>query len=190
MNQKIKCLIDGGFISIEDVMEYAQQYMDAVDAQDDERLMMMSDWECGEGTLHSYNEECNCEEYRMQFLDDLYKNAEPEYDGAGYTEEDRMPERAESPEYIIASTSFKLRETYIFPCDADGKITEYTEYGGLAERFANEDWTDHQKTVQSVMGNVPYRFEKRIETGNNGVYHYLYSKVNAADYWNGESLAE
>lgn len=183
MNQKIQELIDLQVISVKDVLEYAHNY------EWEQMMLIDSHYECSEGTLHSHDEECNCEEYKIRCLEDLYRNAEPEYnDDAGYTEEDRMPERAESPEYIIASTCFKLGETYIFPCDADGKITDYTEYGGLAERFANEDWTDHQKTVQSVMGNVPYRFEKRIETGNNGVYHYLYSKVNPADYWDGESL--
>jgi hypothetical protein len=31
MNQKIECLINGGFVSTNDVLEYAQQYMDGVD---------------------------------------------------------------------------------------------------------------------------------------------------------------
>ena len=28
-------------------------------------LEIHSDWECGEGTLHSYNEECNCPDSSM-----------------------------------------------------------------------------------------------------------------------------
>jgi hypothetical protein len=38
VNKKIQSLLDGGFITIEDILEYAQQYMDAVDKYDDEQL--------------------------------------------------------------------------------------------------------------------------------------------------------
>ena len=38
MNQKIECLINGGFVSLEDVLEYAQQYMNGVDQYDDAQI--------------------------------------------------------------------------------------------------------------------------------------------------------
>jgi len=37
MNQKIQSLLDGGFISIKDILEYAQDVMDACDQLDDEQ---------------------------------------------------------------------------------------------------------------------------------------------------------
>jgi len=77
MNKKIQSLLDGGFISIEDVLEYAQSYMDACDQLDDERLMM-TEWECSEGTLHPGDQhDCDCSNY------------EPDVDSAGFTKNDR-----------------------------------------------------------------------------------------------------
>ena len=38
MNQKIKSLIEGGFVTLADVLEYAQDHMTAVDNYDDEQI--------------------------------------------------------------------------------------------------------------------------------------------------------
>lgn len=92
--------------------------------------------------------------------------------------------RSSSPEYVIASTSFRLEETFVFEANAEGKILNFGEYGGIAKRWENNNWEDHQDAIRVAMDNVPYRFERRIETGVDGVYHFLYSKINPADFWN------
>lgn len=154
MNQKIDSLIKGGFISLEDVLEYSQQYMDAVDRQDDERL----DYEMSE-------EEKEYE--RMRMLDDMY--GEPTYDSAGFTEIDR-----ESPDYIVASVSRRLHETFIFKSDSQGCITDWGEYGGLAYRWGDDNWEDHQAAVRQAMGENNYTLEKRLPNSE----HYLYIKTS------------
>jgi hypothetical protein len=184
MNQKIQQLINDGVITSMDVLEYAQQFMDAVDAQDDERLMMYSDWECSEGTLHPASmQECDCAKYEPEW-ESNDPNA-PDYDD---TQDVEWPThvRSSNPEYLIASTSYRLEETYVFEADRDGKILDLGEYGGIAKRWEYEDWQDHKVAVYCAMGDIPYRFERKIETGRNDVLHFLYSKVNPADYWDGE----
>jgi len=185
MNQKIQSLLDGGFISISDVLEYAQDYMDACDQLDDEQLSKFSDWECGAGTLHPASmQECDCFKYepeyqitqeeidyeKMQALESIYDEA-PEYDGAGYTQRD------EYPEYIIASTSYKLEETYVFQADENGEIHDFGEYGGLAKRWGDENWTDWYSAVDKTFGEGEYQFVRRIESGNAGVIHILFKRI-------------
>mgnify|MGYP006982801402 CR=1 FL=1 len=63
------------------------------------------------------------------------------------------PERADVPEYIIASISDDACETYVFEATADGKIVSYEEYGGLAERWGDLRWWDAEKAVKSCMKN-------------------------------------
>lgn len=94
--------------------------------------------------------------------------------------------RSSDPEYIIASTSYRMEETYIFESDSNGKILDMGEYGGLAKRWDNDNWEDHQAAVLAAMGDIPYRFEREIQTGTEDVRHFLYSKINPADYWDGE----
>ena len=183
MNQKIQSLLDGGFISISDVLEYAQAHMDGVDQYDDEQLSKFSDWECGAGTLHPASmQECDCFKYepeyqitqeemdyeRMQALESMYEA--PEYDGAGYTQRD------EYPEYIIASTSYKLEETYVFQANEEGEIYDFVEYGGLAKRWGDENWTDYYIAVDRAFGEGKYQFVRRIEPGNAGVIHMLFKR--------------
>ncbi len=38
MNQKVQLLLDNGLLTIEDLLEYAQQYMDGIDQYDDEQI--------------------------------------------------------------------------------------------------------------------------------------------------------
>jgi len=54
------------------------------DDMDDE---ITGEWECAEGAIHSHDEECNCP------ISDYYGSDEgPDYDSAGFTEEDRKNE--------------------------------------------------------------------------------------------------
>jgi hypothetical protein len=63
-------------------------------------------------------------------------------------------ERADVPEYIVASTSYDARETYVFEATADGKIVTYDEYGGLAERWGDTNWYNPEAAVKSCMPNT------------------------------------
>jgi hypothetical protein len=158
----VQQLLDNGQLTIEELMEYAQNYMDACDQLDDEQI-----------DKHTYNLE-----WESNDLD------APDYED---TQDVEWPNhvRSSSPEYIIASTSFRTEETYVFEADRDGKILDYGEYGGIAKRWEVEDWTNHELAVREAF-DVPYRFERKIETGMNDVLHFLYSKVTPADYWDGE----
>jgi hypothetical protein len=177
MNQKIQSLLDGGFISINDVLEYAQDYMDACNQLDDECFKYEPEYQMTQ-------EEMDYE--RMQALESMYEA--PEYDGAGYTQRD------EYPEYIIASTSYKLEETYIFQANENGEIHDFGEYGGLAKRWGDENWTDWYSAVDKTFGEGKYQFVRRIEPGNSGVVHMLFRKIEQeheqeyplpSDSWNG-----
>lgn len=175
MNQKIQSLLDGGFISISDVLEYAQQYMDGVDKYDDEQIDKYYQEEYFD--IEQYNLEYEQAEHeRMMYSENMY--------GSDY---DDMPQhiRSPNPEYIIASTSFRAEETYVFEATSDGKILDSGEYGGLAKRWGVNDWQNHQLAVREAMDN-PYRFEREIQTGSDKVRHFLYSRIGSADYWDGE----
>jgi hypothetical protein len=71
MSDKIKQLLMENVITIEEVLAFSRQYTDAKDTFD-ERQLMMSDWECMEGTLHSYDDVCNCTELRIDCENDLF----------------------------------------------------------------------------------------------------------------------
>lgn len=168
MNKKIQSLLDGGFISIEDVLEYAQAHMDGVDQYDDEQI---DKYEPDFNFDYEMSEE-EKEYERMRMLDDMYGDDEgPEYDGAGFTERD------EFPEYIIASTSYKLEETYIFQANENGEIHDFGEYGGLAKRWGDVDWINYYGAVNKTFGEGKYIFDRRIESGNSGVVHMLFRKI-------------
>jgi len=71
--------------------------------------------------------------------------------------------------YVIASTSYLANETYIFPADETGKITDYGEIGGVAERWGCSFWEDHDLTMNEVFG-PDHKYEQvdmRI-SGHNG----------------------
>lgn len=123
MNTKIQWLIDGGFISINDVFEY-------LDGQDEPE-----------------------EDYPF----DITNN------------------RSEDPEYIIASTSYKMEETYIFEADKDGEILDFDEYGGLCYRHGDYNWMNRNLTVQSVFPDK-YQHVKDLDPRGENVFQSLYKR--------------
>lgn len=151
MNQKIQSLLDGGFISISDVLEYAQQYMDGVDKYDDEQIDKY------------YQEEYMQEEYIQQDYDHTLEWP------------DSMPSL--DPEYIIASTSYNMEETYVFEANENGQITNYSEYSGITKRFGCDDWHDYYKAVVVAFGKDKYQFVRRLDTLSE-VAHFLFKRVN------------
>ena len=61
--------------------------------------------------------------------------------------------------YVVASTSYDMRETYVFPSNEDGAITAFSEIAAIAERFGDEHWNDHGLVMQQLPG---YEFVKQI----------------------------
>jgi hypothetical protein len=163
MNNKIKCLIDGGFISINDVMEHAgylenqinnyyEQYAEEQQLQLDEEMKMLEEM---------YNSG-----------EDLYGQDEPDYPI------DLNGDRSDDPEYIIASTSYKMEETYIFEANENGKILNYGEYGGLCQRHGAKNWNNRNLTVETIFPGK-YKLFKDFGAIDNeaNVFHSLYKKI-------------
>jgi hypothetical protein len=101
-------------------------------------------------------------------IDQNYDDEEIYYDGYF----DFPPDR----EYIIASTSYRMNETYIFPANENGEIESFSEIGGIAERHGDVDWENHKLAVDTVMGESKYEFV--AQTHDEGeVIHNLYKRV-------------
>lgn len=97
-------------------------------------------------------------------------------------------EKADYPEYIIASTSYMANETYVFEANADGDITSLDEYGGLAERWGDENWQNPDDAVRRCMRDS-YHLVKKTDTKNGS--HYLFRLIapNELDYFDGDESA-
>lgn len=179
MNQKIQSLIDGGFISINDVLEhsgylenqiddyYHEQYNMELDQQEHERMMESQDMYGSEWESNDPNA--------------------PDYED---TQDVEWPThtRSSSPEYIIASTSYKLEETYVFEANEDGKILDLGEYGGIAKRWEDLEWVSYYAAVDKTFGEGRYQFVRRVESGSSGVMHMLFKRLelSEADFWDGD----
>jgi hypothetical protein len=185
-------VISEGILTIEEILEYAQQYMDAMDAFDDEQI----DKHDYEPINHMTEEEMELE--RMRALENMYGDyldqemqlAEElgfDYDGQQKTELEREMDNYEpiwtmdmnrpaNPDYIIASTSYKTNETYLFWSNENGEILSLNDYGGLAERWGSDNWESHNDAVNSVFGVPNYRlvWERRLSL--DSPYHALYKR--------------
>ena len=100
------------------------------------------------------------------FIDMVNEDAHPDDD----SEYRQYRERADVPEYIIASISDDAYETYVFEATADGNIVTYDEYGGLAARWGDAKWWDAEAAVKSCMRNS---YDLVSVKGN----HYLFKLV-------------
>jgi hypothetical protein len=78
-----------------------------------------------------------------------------EYQKEEYDEEYYLPDTT----YVVASTSYDMRETYVFPSNEDGAITVFSEIAAIAERFGDEHWNDHGLVMQQLPG---YELVKQI----------------------------
>lgn len=173
MNQKIQCLIDGGFISIQDVLEYAQMYTDAMDIYDDEQI-------------DKYGSELDygmTEEDRMEMLNDIYQDDLIEPTLADF--------RSSEPEYVVASTAYYMEETYVFEANENGEITNFGEYGGIALRFNDIDWTNKALAVERTFGEGKYEFVREIDRVAKADHH-LFKRIDdddnvqlSSDTWDG-----
>jgi len=177
-------LLKDGHITIEEVLTYAQNYMDAMDQYDDEQI----DKYGSELDYGMTEEERMFEEMRM--LDEMYGDdlIEP-------TPEDL---RSPNPQYIVVSTVYKVEETYVFEANENGEITNLSEYGGIALRFGDVDWTDHNLAVKQTFGEGKYQFIERLKTPEDKV-HCLFKRIDnhyeqeyplPSDTWDGGVVQE
>ena len=55
------------------------------------------------------------------------------------------------PQYVVLSTAYEVRETYVFPADKDGNITSISEIVGLAKRWdKTDDYLDTFKVLKAL----------------------------------------
>jgi hypothetical protein len=121
-------------------------------------------------------------EYNASFLspdadypwDDYNDKINQEYDEQDYNE----PEI--STEYVIASTSQMMEETMVFPSNADGHITDYTDLNCVALRYGRYDWEDAFSAVAELnTDEYKYIYVRSIYSSNN--VHNLFKKINTSD---------
>lgn len=162
MNQKIQCLIDGGFISTNDVLEHSA-YLEN----------QMNEYYEQYAGQYDENQACELDE-EMKMLEDLYGQDEPEEDYPF----DITNNRSDDPEYIIASTSYKMEETYIFEANEKGEILNYGEYGGLCKRHGDKSWSYRDYAVDVIFPGKYERVKDFGEIGELGtnVFHSLYKR--------------
>jgi hypothetical protein len=89
-----------------------------------------------------------------EYYAEMYKDS---LDEAAYEEDEieTMPDTT----YVVASTSYDMRETFVFPSNEDGAITAFSEIAAIAERFGNEDWSNPSVVMQQLPG---YELVKQI----------------------------
>jgi hypothetical protein len=89
-----------------------------------------------------------------EYYAEMYKDS---LDEAAYEEDEveTMPDTT----YVVASTSYERRETYVFPSNEDGAITSFSHIAEIAERFGNEDWSNPSVVMQQLPG---YELVKQI----------------------------
>lgn len=129
MNQKIQSLIDGGFISIADVMEYAT-------------------------------------EHNNQIIADSYVD---EYEDMW----DESIHHVVNYEYVVVSTSYKLKETMVFTSDENGEITNWGDIACVKDGV--EFWDNHNYVIRML--DDKYVMVKQLETGDDRIIHTLWKLV-------------
>ena len=98
---------------------------------------------------------------------------------------------SENPEYIVASTSSRAQETYVFEANADGTRTGNSEYGGIAARYGCKDWTDKGLAVRTCFPSTYYTLVRSWAWMDDGYPGdtALYKREelpNPLTYWDGD----
>lgn len=87
------------------------------------------------------------------------------------------------PEHVLVSTALHMEETYMFCATEDGEVINWSEIGGLAKRWGDENWTDADATIAQL--NTPehiYVFVKDLPTKDDAsLKHRLYKRIDKAD---------
>jgi hypothetical protein len=106
--------------------------------------------------------------------DDYNDKINQEYDEQDYNE----PEI--NTDYVIASTSEMMEETMVFPSNADGHITDYTDLNCVALRYGRYDWEDAFSAVAELNTDEhKYIYVRTLESDKN--VHNLFRRINTSD---------
>lgn len=116
---------------------------------------------------------------QMEWSDDDYKQMAAENEAAEQLA--HFPNLDDyQPEYVLASTSYMLEETMVFPSNADGNITDYSDLACLALRYDNQDWEDAMAAVITLnTDEYKYIHVKTLNGGNN--IHNLFKRINTLE---------
>ena len=118
-------------------------------------------------------DECIMPEENKWFVDMVNEDAK--------SEPIQYYERADVPEYIIASISNDACETYVFEATAEGNIVSYDEYGGLAARWGDLYWWDAEAAVKSCMPNTYHAISRK---GNRVLFKLI--TPDELTHWDGD----
>jgi hypothetical protein len=83
-------------------------------------------------------------------------------------------------EYVIASTSELMEETMVFPSNADGHITDYTDLNCVALRYGRYDWEDAFSAVAELnTDKYKYIYVRTLDSDKN--VHNLFRRIDTSD---------
>jgi hypothetical protein len=167
--KKIQILLDNGFITLQDVFDYVDSgaYLNSGAPEDDADQMARDD----------YNDKD-----QMEWSDDDYNQMAAENEAAEQLahELNRTDYIDAHPEYVVASTSYKLAETMVFPSNAEGEITDLDDLACLALRYGSDNWEDPiAAIIQLNTDEYKYIHVKTLNGGNN--IHNLFKRINTLE---------
>ena len=153
---KIKVLIDNGFITDNDIREYISSNQDFYGNDEPE----YPDYD------EAYNQYINELEYDEMIANELNRQEyiNPEY----------------NTEYIIASTNVFMQETMVFPSNEEGEITDYGDLVCLSLRNGHEDWADPMSAVITLNTDEYVYTHVKTKYGGNNI-HNLFKRINVKD---------
>ena len=107
----------------------------------------------------------------LRYADDYYINTYQEQ--ADYDDFYPQLPTEQYPEYVVVSTSYDAEETFAFPSNEHGVITNFGEIAALARRWCTEDgtesdydWEKHDLVIKQLHTDEHvYTFVEDIEGG-------------------------
>jgi hypothetical protein len=159
---KIKVLIDNGFITLQDVFDYVDSgaYLNSRAPEDDKDHMEWDDTD-------DYNQMIDQHEY------DCEEQLNHDYTDDSYVEELR-------PKYVIASTNPLMEETMVFSADEHGDIISYGGLNSIALRYGHDNWQDAFAAVNQL-NNDEYKYIHIKKIEGNGNVHNLFKRITVTD---------
>ena len=160
---KIQILLDNGFITLQDVFDYVNSGGPENDADQIAR--------------DDYNDKD-----QMEWSDDDYQQMAAENEAAEQLahELNRTDYIDAHPEYVVASTSYKLVETMVFPSNEDGKITDFGDLVCLARRHGHDNWEDAMAAVIQL-NTDEYKYIHVKTFVDRGNRYNLFKKINTLE---------
>jgi hypothetical protein len=147
--ETIKKLIQCGLISHDEIMEYVRDYHESIDWEADQ----MEDSEDDDPDHAGEDVSGTFEEPKLLYRA-LFPEREPHPDDKGM-----------DTEYVLLSTAYKMKETYVFPSNKNGEHLSWEEIIGIAERNAKyseydeNDWLDTDKVLAYLSDYSKHAYE-------------------------------